>query len=65
VDNSTSWDLLAATLFFALRQVNFKEMAYGSVFLALTKTSLQNLEIDWVTNPNIQKLFLTLLNDKE
>ncbi|RHZ37167.1 OB-fold nucleic acid binding domain-containing protein [endosymbiont GvMRE of Glomus versiforme] len=64
------WQLLGtdvcenSTLFFALRSIDFKQYASGSIINHLQRSVLMNLKINWVSNPNKQKIFFTILNSK-
>jgi len=52
-----------ATLFFALRQIDFRQYSSGSVINHLQGSALLNMKIDWVSDSEKQKIFFTLLNN--
>ena len=72
--NDVIWNLASkennpsqtAILFFSLRKwikEEAKNYFHGSVLLELRQSTLQNLEMTWVSNPTIQQYFLTILNN--
>jgi len=61
IDNSN--ELTTATLFFALRQLNFDFCSNGSIFKEVKALLFMNMKINWVSDPTKQRIFLALLNN--